>query len=129
MSGVGKLVGVASLIDGTALSSRARLTSGDVDCWGLGLAGQLGNGKFYSTTGSNQGSDTPVVVKGVGGIGTLGGVAGLTGGNDNYRTSYCALLTSGRVNCRGYGYYGQLGNGKFYTTGHQGSATPVEVIT
>jgi alpha-tubulin suppressor-like RCC1 family protein len=129
VGGVGKLDRVAGLIDGTALSSCALLTSGEVDCWGSGSAGQLGNGKFYSTGGTNHGSDTPVVVDGIGGTGALGEVAGLSGGNDNYNSTYCASLTSGEVDCWGYGNNGQLGNGKFYTTGHEGSATPVKVIT
>ena len=61
------------------------------------------------------------------GSGTLSGVASLTG---NYNgTGYCALLTSGRVDCWGYGVYGQLGNGKFYTSGNQGSAIPVTVVS
>jgi hypothetical protein len=36
--------------------------------------------------------------------------------------SYCAALTSGGVNCWGYGAYGELGNGAF-----SNSATPVAV--
>ena len=44
-----------------------------------------------------------------------------------YGESDCAVLTSGRVDCWGYGYYGDLGNGTFYTTGNEGSATPVAV--
>ncbi len=39
----------------------------------------------------------------------------------------CAILTSGRVDCWGSGYDGQLGNGTFYTTGNHGSALPVVV--
>ena len=41
----------------------------------------------------------------------------------------CALLTSGRVDCWGYGNYGELGNGKFYNSGNQGSAKPVAVVS
>jgi len=101
----------------------ALTTSGGVDCWGEGEYGQLGDGKFY--TSGNQGSAVPVHVKGVGGTGTLTGVAALvTGGNAG---GYCALLTSGGVDCWGYGYVGQLGDGHFYHSGNQGLAVPVAV--
>ncbi len=120
-SGTGTLDGVASLIteDGTTC---ALLTSGKVDCWGLGYDGQVGNGKFY-TDGNAAGSALPVAVEGVGGTGTLAGVARLTGA----ALGSCALLTSGGVDCWGYGYYGELGDGTFYTRGNAGSAVPVSV--
>ena len=48
-------------------------------------------------------------------------------------SSYCALLTSGRVDCWGSGGSGELGNGKFYTSGNydsaNGSAKPVAVVS
>ena len=99
----------------------AVLTSGGVDCWGLGNYGTLGDGNFYAS--SPFGSDTPVEVDGVGGTGTLTGVTSVA----TDTTGYCALLTSGGMDCWGDGEYGQLGNGTFYTTGDDGSATPVEV--
>ena len=134
-SGSGTLSGVASL---TSTPNRygssycALLTSGGVDCWGSGYFGELGNGKFY--TSNNEGSAIPVAVVSTSGSGTLSGVASLTG-NNNYGNGngtgngYCALLTSGRVDCWGYGFYGELGNGKFYTSGNQGSAIPVAVVS
>ena len=107
----------------------ALLTSGRVDCWGYGNNGELGNGKFY--TPGNYGSAKPVAVVSTSGSGTLSGVASLTGNGNGYgNEGYCALLTSGRVDCWGYGRYGELGNGKFYTTsGNQGSAKPVAVVS
>jgi hypothetical protein len=114
------LSGVASLAtDDTGYC--AVLTSGGVDCWGTGNYGQLGDGIFYTT--GNDGSATPVQVLGLGGTGTLSGAASLA--SDYNR--YCAVLTSGSVDCWGYGYDGELGNGIFYTTGNRGSATPVQV--
>jgi alpha-tubulin suppressor-like RCC1 family protein len=101
----------------------ALLTSGAVDCWGAGSSGELGDGTYY-TPSNNDGSAVPVAVEGVGGSGTLGGVASLSSDNVG---GYCALLTSGGVNCWGYGYDGQLGNGTFYTTSDDGSAVPVAV--
>ena len=114
------LTGVRSLVTGND-NSCAVLPAGHVDCWGNGPFGQLGNGTFYTT--GNDGSAIPVVVKGVGSIGALGAVNRLTTDGDGD----CALLTSGKVDCWGSGYFGQLGNGTFYTTGHDGSAVPVAV--
>ncbi len=120
VGGSGTLSGVASLASENN-SFCALLTSGGVDCWGYGAGGELGDGTFYA--GIQQGSAFPVVVTGVGGSGTLTGVASLTGINH----SYCALLTSGEVDCWGQGSKGQLGNGTFYTSANFGSAVPVAV--
>ena len=127
VGGTGTLGGVASLTSEDSGSGYcAILTSGNVDCWGAGSSGQLGNGMIYA--GANGGSAVPVAVKGVGGTGTLGGVASLTSGGDGGGSfGYCAVLTSGKADCWGAGNYGQLGNGRFYTTGHEASAVPVAV--
>jgi alpha-tubulin suppressor-like RCC1 family protein len=123
VGGTGTLSGVANLTsDGSGSGYCALLTSGQVDCWGDGEYGQLGNGTFDMT--SPYGSAVPVAVKNVDGTtGTLGDVASLTGDFDGY----CSLLTSGKVDCWGYGYYGELGNGRFYTTSPYGSAVPLAV--
>ena len=128
LGGAGTLSGVASLVGDGGDDYCALLTSGKVDCWGYGLYGQLGNGKFYTSgdpynTG-HEGSAVPTAVKAVGGTGILSGVASLT--SDGI-SGYCALLTSGKVDCWGYGNYGELGNGTFYTTGNEGSDIPVAV--
>jgi alpha-tubulin suppressor-like RCC1 family protein len=116
VGGVGTLFGVASLAsDGQGFC--ALLLSGGVDCWGRNDQGQAGNGGFGNRT-------TPVQVIGVGGVGTLSGVAAVT--NDG--ESFCAVLNSGDVDCWGDGYFGNLGDGNFYTTGNFGSATPVQVV-
>lgn len=62
-------------------------------------------------------------MEGVDGSGSLSGVAGLT----STVSGSCALLTSGIVDCWGTGFSGQLGDGNFYTTGHNASAVPVQV--
>ena len=98
----------------------ALLTSGAVDCWGNGFYGQLGNGSYYRT--GKQGSATPVSVEGVGKIGTLMGVTSLIG--DGTVGSYCALLTSGGVDCSGYGGADELGNGKSYDGPHPAAPLP-----
>ena len=105
----------------------ALLTSGGVDCWGSGGSGELGNGQFY--TSGNYGSAIPVAVVSTSGSGTLSGVASLTSNQNNFGDAYCALLTSGGVDCWGPGGSGELGNGQFYTLGNVGSAIPVAVVS
>jgi alpha-tubulin suppressor-like RCC1 family protein len=122
VGGTGLLGGVAGLSSDENDSNCALLTSGAVDCWGYGHAGELGNGVFY--TSGNEGSAVPVQVEGVGGTGVLSGADSLSIGGD---LSYCALLTTDAVDCWGYGYDGELGNGTFYTGGNYGSAFPVQV--
>ncbi len=115
VGGTGILSGVTSLT-GDNETFCALLTSDGIDCWGAGIDGELGNGSFTT-------SATPVQVEGVGGTGTLSRVASLTGTDG----TLCALLTSGKVDCWGDGFFGQLGNGIFYTKPDLGSATPVHV--
>ena len=91
VAGTGTLTGVESLIGGWNTYC-AIFASGGVDCWGFGGEGGLGNG-----TVSN--SATPVPVEGVGGARTLTGVASLTSATIG---TYCALLTSGAVDCWGW---------------------------
>jgi alpha-tubulin suppressor-like RCC1 family protein len=91
------------------------LASSRVDCWGDGAYGQLGNG---STTSS----DIPVAVVGLGGTGALSGVKSVVSSSQG---SYCAVLISGRVDCWGSNYHGQLGSG---TTPIAQSAVPLPVI-
>ena len=114
VGGAGALSGVSNLVGGADYC--AVLTSGGADCWGGGNLGTLGNGTFSSAT-------TPVQVEGVGGTGTLSGVSTLTSDGN----SFCAVLTSGGVDCWGYGGDGDLGDGQFYTTGNEGSDVPVVV--
>jgi alpha-tubulin suppressor-like RCC1 family protein len=80
----------------------AILPSGAVDCWGYNPLGQLGDG-------TSTGPDTCA-----GGLpcGTAPGSVGITatsivGGG----AGYCAILTSGAVDCWGSNNYGQLGDG------------------
>jgi len=120
VEGTEKLTGVTSLA-GDSFGYCAVITSGAVNCWGYGFDGELGNGTFY--TSGNEGSATPVIVVGVGDNGSLAGVRSL----DDDDKGYCAVLTSGGVNCWGVGLDGELGNGAFYKTGNRGSDSPVEV--
>jgi alpha-tubulin suppressor-like RCC1 family protein len=74
----------------------AVLSTGHVECWGYNGYGQLGAG--YENFGNAL---TPVEVQG---ITTAAEVSG-----GLFHT--CALLTTGHLDCWGYGEYGQLGTG------------------
>jgi alpha-tubulin suppressor-like RCC1 family protein len=52
-------------------------------------------------------------------MGVLSAVKSVSAGSDGY----CALLTTGKVDCWGSGPNGQLANGKFYS-GSQGPQFP-----
>ncbi len=75
----------------------AVLTTGGVDCWGYNFLGELGNGTTTS-------SDVPVAVTGITNAKAVTGAAAAGFG-------YCAVLTTGGVDCWGANDYGQLGNG------------------
>jgi alpha-tubulin suppressor-like RCC1 family protein len=85
--------------------SCALLVTGEVDCWGYGEQGALGDGSFSNST-------APVKVK-------LSGPAKqvVTGGY-----SACALLVSGGVQCWGSDAFGNLGDG-----GNSDQDSPVNV--
>jgi alpha-tubulin suppressor-like RCC1 family protein len=119
-SGRGSLLGVASLANDVS-GYCALLTSKEVDCWGAGAFGQLGNARYYPI---GSGSSVPVEVVSTSGRGRLGGVASI--GVDSL-FGYCALLASSNVDCWGLGQQGQLGNGRYYGSKRGGSAVPVRV--
>ncbi len=103
----------ATAIDAGSLHTCAVLSDGTADCWGDNFNGQLGNG----TTGN---SSTPVAVTGMTNATAIsaGGIV------DDAGAHTCARLTIGTVQCWGYGYFGQLGNGIFTSS----TTTPVTVI-
>jgi alpha-tubulin suppressor-like RCC1 family protein len=104
------LTGVRAIASDDIESYCALLTTGGVDCWGDNYFGTLGNG----TTGGPDGSygyDTPQVVTGI------TDAVSVTGEGDNgpgvgYGAGgYCAVLSTGAVDCWGYNGDGELGNG------------------
>ncbi len=107
IGGAGTLSGVVSISSGLD-DTIALLSNGTVAAWGYGGYGELGDG----ADGVNAASDVPVLVKGVGGEGTLSGVVAVSAGaHDNV-----ALLASGSVVAWGYGERGELGDGAYDTS-------------
>jgi len=84
-------------------------SSGGVMCWGGNHRGQLGDGTTVTPR------LTPVSV-----VGLSSGVQAIALGQDHS----CALLTGGGVQCWGYNYFGQLGDGTTVTP----RLTPVSVV-
>ena len=125
-SGTGTLAGVASLASDEG-GYCAQLTSGTVDCWGLDADGELGNG--VPTTSIPRWLCSTRRGRLHIGSGTLSDVALLA----SEAGGFCALLTSGGVDCWGFGSWGDLGNGQFYIpsspTGPDGSTVPVAVVS
>ncbi len=104
-------VPVSSIGTATAVAlgntySCALLADGSVKCWGSNIQGELGDG-------SNTNSNVPVPVSG---ISTATALATGHGAHS------CVLLPNRTIQCWGYNFYGQLGNG---TTTN--AATPVHV--
>jgi alpha-tubulin suppressor-like RCC1 family protein len=112
ITGSGQLTGVAQVTAGETHSC-ARLTSGQVRCWG-------GNGRFQLGNGTTTPSSVPVIVINQAGNGPLTGVRQIAAGGSHT----CALLVNGRVLCWGGGPGGQLGNGATTT-----ASLPVPVLT
>jgi alpha-tubulin suppressor-like RCC1 family protein len=81
--------------------SCALIKDGTIWCWGWNQYGQLGNGDKSVDGTTNVVSKVPVQVQGV-----TQAVAVATG---DYHT--CAVIKGGTVQCWGWNYRGQLGNG------------------
>jgi alpha-tubulin suppressor-like RCC1 family protein len=110
VSGTGLLTGVKQ-VQPEIYGFCAALTSGGAVCWGLNENGQLGNNSLSGPDSCGDSdtpcSTTPATVVGTTGTGALGQVAALVGEGE----TMCALLTTSRVDCWGYGPNGQVGNG------------------
>jgi alpha-tubulin suppressor-like RCC1 family protein len=76
------------------------LSSGAVDCWGENTNGELGNGTIDGPDGE-YGYDTPQAVTGI--------THAVSATSDGY--GYCAVLSSGGMDCWGDNANGELGNG------------------
>ena len=93
----------------------AVLSTGSVECWGTGFYGQLGDGPTVATltVRATVRSNVPVAVEGI-----SNAVSVTSDG-----LGYCALLSTGSVECWGAGTFGRLGDGS-YTD----SSVPVAVV-
>ncbi|MDP2693037.1 MAG: hypothetical protein Q8O88_05355, partial [bacterium] len=111
VGGTGTLANIVGISSGL-YHNCAYDNSGNVYCWGNGGNGQLGN---------NSGATrlTPVQVLGVGGVGTLANIVGISAGS--YHT--CAYDNSGNAYCWGSNTNGKLGDN---TTTQR--YTPVQVL-
>lgn len=85
---------VVSIAPGSKFTCQV-LVGGEVECWGSNTSGQLGNE-------TNKSSDSPVLVK------KLAGPAKQVVAGYSHA---CAVLEDKTVQCWGYNYAGQLGNG------------------
>ena len=100
------IVGTTVVANGN--SSCAILTSGGVDCWGANYLGQLGDGSSNGPETCAWSTSTPCSTRPVAtGISATSLAAGDSG--------YCAILTSGTVDCWGDNNEAELGDGT--TTG------------
>jgi alpha-tubulin suppressor-like RCC1 family protein len=106
VSGLTNVISVANDGDNNYDSYCAVLSSGGVDCWGDNTFGELGNGTMSGPDGADADNyDTPQAVTGI-----TDAVSIDSDGSVNY-DSYCAVLSTGGVDCWGDDTYGELGNG------------------
>ena len=101
------LAGIVS-VTSDGQGSCAVLSTGAVDCWGDNHLGDLGNDTRGGPDGAH-GYDTPQAVTGL-----TDAVSVTSDDSGGFLGSYCAVLSTGAVDCWGYNHYGELGNG---TTG------------
>ncbi len=128
LSGVESVYGAATnSTDSPNTYCAVLAANGAVDCWGDNEYGELGYGSLSGpqNCGGTACALAPQSVVGVLGSGVLTGAQSLaSAGND---TSFCALLTSGGVDCWGDDSRGELGNGTSTGTG-VGIPSPVQVL-
>ncbi len=103
--------GAGGMLAGGAEGYCAVVATGGVDCWGLNVEGELGNGT------ADGYSDVPVAVIGI--TNAVSVAASLYG--------YCAVLATGGVDCWGSNRAGMLGNGS--TSNYSDLPVPVSGIT
>jgi alpha-tubulin suppressor-like RCC1 family protein len=108
---VKNLTGVTAITAGATFA--CAIESGSAQCWGTNSIGQLGNG-------STDNSAIPVPV-----FGLAGGVAAISA--SKYGDHVCAIQPSSAVQCWGFNFDGQLGNGTTTPTPSSPQATPVTV--
>jgi alpha-tubulin suppressor-like RCC1 family protein len=119
VNGNGTLSGVQSSTSSTITESFSYcvvISGGTADCWGLDIYGETGTGNAPTSHFLNGPTClfTPTPVVGTKDTGQLKKVKSILGAPlflPRYTHPYCALLTSGNVDCWGYGHEGELGDG------------------
>ena len=110
------VLGITDAIQITAGSSHtcALRQTGNITCWGLNRAGQLGNGQrdygrfcalYQDGTTTCRGS-IPVEVLGI------TDATQITAGSGDFGDHTCALRQTGTITCWGRNFYGRLGKGQ-----------------
>ena len=105
--GFGEFFEQAKAVSAGDMHTCAVTTAGAARCWGFNFYGQLGNGSFEHS----QGTDGDVV-------GLSSGVSGISASFEHT----CAVMDSGVAKCWGHNQNGQLGNGE------AGPLTPRDVV-
>ncbi len=103
------LAGVTNVVWTNLSSFCALLSSGGVDCWGTSADGILGNGTEDGPDDCGGGHSCSMYARpvlGLGGSGDLSGATKIAAGT----THFCALLSTGGVDCWGRADEGQLGD-------------------
>jgi alpha-tubulin suppressor-like RCC1 family protein len=119
VNGNGTLSGVQSSTSSTISRSSSYcvvISGGTADCWGLDIYGETGTGNAPTSHCLNGPTClfTPTPVVGTKNTGQLKNVKSILGAPvlvPRYTHPYCALLTTGTVDCWGYGPEGELGDG------------------
>ena len=107
--------GVASL-DANYQFTCVLLAGGTMECWGEDAYGEIGNG-FVPPNSPFEVYVPPAAVAGVSSAKSI---------SVGYHDA-CAVMDDGTVQCWGFNYDGELGNGTTTTTAPYGSPTPVTV--
>jgi len=80
------------------------LSTGGMDCWGDNTYGQLGNGTTGGRYGPGGGYDTPQAVTGI-----TDAISVSSEGSGGGGTGFCAVLSTGGMDCWGDNTYGPVG--------------------
>jgi hypothetical protein len=92
-------IGNVSAVEGGGISPCVLIVGGEIDCWGSGEGGQLGDGSLPAA--AFESNPTPVKVAGI------NSAMGVSVGGDAHT---CAVVSGGKVYCWGLAAWGQLGN-------------------
>jgi alpha-tubulin suppressor-like RCC1 family protein len=95
-------------ITGNSYSYCAVLTTGAINCWGGDDDGKLGNGTIAGPDAADASPQAVIGITSATSIVSNDDATPFTNGDSG---SYCAVLSSGGIDCWGYNGLGELGNG------------------